>query len=353
MAPETSSSSSTQQTLNHSSLGLPVPPPTISNIKVLDTLLKYSCETSEEAWDNLASLYLDQVSFSSIHLKSKFQNFKKGSLSMEDYLQQLHSIACSLRAIGKPLTDDDLVTQALQGLPSSYRTFVSGLNATGSLPTFITLRPLLLTEEAHISTISSEESDHNFVLLVTTNGQTNSTASSSHGHQPAKGHSHGRDRGKNNKGQYGRGRGSNNSSWFNHSFVSNNIPQSFAAMNLEEVHPTFWYLDSGASTYMTNNPFTLTSHAPYSGSSQVMVGDDTLLSINSTGSSILPTTSKPLVLKTRITIQHCSVVTILDLFIPSASFHPDPPILVSSLVSCLLLLGINVCDILVTNLCVL
>jgi len=206
MAPETSSASSTQQTLNQSSLGLPVPPPTISNIKgfvpieltyvnyptwkkvfvtvlksynllsivegkilcpspnheeyklwiqcdtialswinatlltaILDTLLNYSCETSKEAWDTLASLYLDQVSSSSIHLKSKFQNFKKGSLYMEDYLQQLHSIACSLRAIGKPLMDDDLVTQALQGLPSYYRTFVSGLNATGSLPTFVAL----------------------------------------------------------------------------------------------------------------------------------------------------------------------------------------------------------------------
>ncbi|KAH0773189.1 hypothetical protein KY290_010326 [Solanum tuberosum] len=199
---------------------------------------------------------------------------------MEDYLQQLRSIACSLRAIGKPLTDDDLVTQALQGLPSSYRTFVSGLNATGSLPTFIALRPLLLTEEAHISTISSEESNHNSALLVTTHGQTNSAASSPHGQQPAKGHSHGRGRGRNNKGQY-----------------ANNIPQSFAAMNLEKVHPTIWYPDSGASAHMTNNPSTLTSHTPYSGSSQVMVGDGTLLSINSTGSSILPTTSKPLVLK--------------------------------------------------------
>ncbi|KAH0729446.1 hypothetical protein KY289_000634 [Solanum tuberosum] len=68
-------------------------------------------------------------------------------------------------------------------------------------------------------------------------------------------------------------------------------------MKLEEVHPTVWYPDSGASAHMTNNPSTLTSQAPYSGSSQVMVGDGTLLSINSTGSSILPTTSKPLILK--------------------------------------------------------
>jgi len=54
---------------------------------ILDTLLNYACETSKQSWDTLASLYLDQVSSSVIHLKSKFQNFKKGSLSMEDYLQ--------------------------------------------------------------------------------------------------------------------------------------------------------------------------------------------------------------------------------------------------------------------------
>ncbi|XP_019251350.1 PREDICTED: uncharacterized protein LOC109230290 [Nicotiana attenuata] len=124
MDSETITSSSTQ-----SSLGLPLPPPTVSNIKgfvpieltylnyltwkkvfltvlkshnllsiidgsipypsvdhpefklwtqcdtitmswinatlsppVLDTLLNFSCETSKDAWDTLASLYLDQVS---------------------------------------------------------------------------------------------------------------------------------------------------------------------------------------------------------------------------------------------------------------------------------------------------
>lgn len=62
-------------------------------------------------------------------------------------------------------------------------------------------------------------------------------------------------------------------------------------MNLQEV-PNF-----GVSTHMTNNPSTFTSHAPYSGSSQVMIGDGTLLSIDSNGSSILPSTSKPLILK--------------------------------------------------------
>ncbi|PHT47016.1 hypothetical protein T459_35622 [Capsicum annuum] len=68
-------------------------------------------------------------------------------------------------------------------------------------------------------------------------------------------------------------------------------------MNLEEVQPTVWYPDSGASAHMTPDPSTLTSHTPYFGSSQVMVGDGTLLPIKSIGSSTPSTTSKPFLLK--------------------------------------------------------
>ncbi|XP_019228395.1 PREDICTED: uncharacterized protein LOC109209554 isoform X3 [Nicotiana attenuata] len=307
MVSEISSSSTTQTTMTQSSLGLPIPPPTVSNIKgfvpveltyinyltwkkifltvlkshnllslvdgtvscpsqnhedyklwiqcdtiamswinatlspaALDTLLNYGCETFKEAWDTLASLYLDQVSSSSIHLKSKFQTFKKGSLSMEDYLQKIHSIACSLRAIGKAVTDEDIVTQALQGLPSSYRTFISGLNATGTLPSFIALWPLLLIEEAHIKAATPDDSNSQTALTVSTRAK---------------------------------------------------------AMSLEEVRPTTWYPDSGASAHMTHDPAILLSPSSYTGSSQGMVGNGNILPILSTGTSTIPTSSKPLLLR--------------------------------------------------------
>ncbi|XP_049372693.1 uncharacterized mitochondrial protein AtMg00810-like [Solanum verrucosum] len=44
-------------------------------------------------------------------------------------------------------------------------------------------------------------------------------------------------------------------------------------MNLEEVQPLVWYPYSGASAHVTNNPSLLSSSSPYSGSSQVMVGN--------------------------------------------------------------------------------
>ncbi|XP_060211614.1 uncharacterized protein LOC132639150 [Lycium barbarum] len=133
---------------------------------ILDTLLNYNCETSHQAWSMLEKLFLDHVSSSMIHLKNKFQNFKKGSLSMEEYLQQLHSLSSALSAIGKPISDEDLVAQTLQGLPPSYRTFVSGLNANRPFPSFFALRPRLLTEEEHIKAISSDDSQQSVALFI-------------------------------------------------------------------------------------------------------------------------------------------------------------------------------------------
>ncbi|OIT21134.1 hypothetical protein A4A49_59463, partial [Nicotiana attenuata] len=221
---------------------------------------------------------------------------------------QLHFMACSLRAIGKIITEDDLVTQVLQGLPSSYRTFVSGLNASGNLPLFIFLRPLLLTEEAHIKNTPIEDScSQTTALVATTQGQPNS------GNQFNRGQQHGRGRGKNGRHPNGRGRGNPSRSFspqwnafrppshifqpshgilghspftpnpakqcqicfhynhtalecknrFNHSYVSNSIPKSIAAMSHEEVQPTVWYPDSGASAHMTSDASLLSSSSPY------------------------------------------------------------------------------------------
>ncbi|KAK6784663.1 hypothetical protein RDI58_018118 [Solanum bulbocastanum] len=99
---------------------------------------------------------------------------------------------------------------------------------------------------------------------------------------------------------------------FNHSYVPNLLPKSFAAMNLEEVQPSIWYPDFGASAHMTNSPSLLSSSSPYSGSSQVMAGNGNLLSIISTDTSFLPTSSKLLRLnnvlydkKTKQVLLHC------------------------------------------------
>ncbi|KAH0782602.1 hypothetical protein KY290_002200 [Solanum tuberosum] len=114
---------------------------------IFDSLLNYACDTSKQAWDILTSLYLDQ------------------------------------------------------GLPPSYRTFVSGLNAKGTIPSFLALRPLLLIEEAHINATDNKDSTSHTALVASAQAPPLSPSPSSnsyHANQyPRKSH--------NGRGRSGRG----------------------------------------------------------------------------------------------------------------------------------------------------
>ncbi|OIT33967.1 hypothetical protein A4A49_59197, partial [Nicotiana attenuata] len=195
-----------------------------------------------------------------------------------------------LRAIGKLVTDGDLVTQALQGLPPSYRTFISGLNATGTLPSFISLRPLLLTDHSAQTALlkitvhnpTEDHSAHTVLLekvapldeveertlkeIIARVEDSQITLTNNRywsGYQL-----HSRPPPSSAGGILGRPPFTSISQCqicfgFNHSFAANNIPKSFAAMNVEEVQPTIWYPNSGASVHMTNDPSVLFSSTPY------------------------------------------------------------------------------------------
>ncbi|PKU79614.1 hypothetical protein MA16_Dca021727 [Dendrobium catenatum] len=52
-----------------------------------------------------------------------------------------------------------------------------------------------------------------------------------------------------------------------------------------------WFLDSGASTHLTNSLDNLSISTPYHGSDGVTIGDDSSINIANTGAGILPTPS--------------------------------------------------------------
>ncbi|GAA0143947.1 transmembrane signal receptor [Lithospermum erythrorhizon] len=65
-------------------------------VDVLETFLNHDCDSSNDGWKILQQLFLDNASATQMQLRYKFQHFTKGDLSMQDYLQQLHSIYRSL-----------------------------------------------------------------------------------------------------------------------------------------------------------------------------------------------------------------------------------------------------------------
>lgn len=78
-----------------------------------------NCETSQDAWEVLETLYgrhtRDQVQ----QMKGELQSLIKGNSSMEDYLHKAKSLALALRGAGKPMDEDDFIICLLRGLDLS------------------------------------------------------------------------------------------------------------------------------------------------------------------------------------------------------------------------------------------
>jgi hypothetical protein len=80
-------------------------------------------KTAKEVWDELETLY-KKVSNSRIaQLKSALQNLKmEGGEKVVKYIARTRSLASELKSAGKPVSEDDLAINVLNGLTSEYTT---------------------------------------------------------------------------------------------------------------------------------------------------------------------------------------------------------------------------------------
>ncbi|GAA0184855.1 hypothetical protein LIER_32143 [Lithospermum erythrorhizon] len=67
--------------------------------------------------------------------------------TMDGLLTKLHLLACQLKSIGKPITDENLVRQTLFSLPYDYSAFVTVMTTRQQYPTLSELHSLLINEE--------------------------------------------------------------------------------------------------------------------------------------------------------------------------------------------------------------
>nr|GFC37748.1 hybrid signal transduction histidine kinase M [Tanacetum cinerariifolium] len=78
--------------------------------------------TAKDAWTYIAGIFQDNKRPRAMALKAKLCNLKLGDLSIDGYFQKIASIISVLNGLGSPLSNDDVVTFALEGLPSTYET---------------------------------------------------------------------------------------------------------------------------------------------------------------------------------------------------------------------------------------
>ncbi|GAA0183007.1 hypothetical protein LIER_30498 [Lithospermum erythrorhizon] len=140
------------------------------SLPVLEMLLNHDCTSASQVWTTLNQLFLYHAQPTRMNLRSKFQTFTKGNLTMTDFLQKIHSLYCLLCAVREPLLETDLIAQVLIGLPPQYAPFVTVMNNTCPMPSFGTLQPMLLSEEDRINLlVPPSDPSSNMVLCSTTN----------------------------------------------------------------------------------------------------------------------------------------------------------------------------------------
>ncbi|GJX08612.1 hybrid signal transduction histidine kinase M [Tanacetum coccineum] len=77
-------------------------------------------KSAKEAWDLITEIVKDNKQSRTIALKAELRLIKLGDLSMDAYFRKTEPITTILTSLGSPISSEDIVTFALEGLPDKY-----------------------------------------------------------------------------------------------------------------------------------------------------------------------------------------------------------------------------------------
>ncbi|PWA69420.1 hypothetical protein CTI12_AA280650 [Artemisia annua] len=77
-------------------------------------------KSAQVAWEFISDLVKDNKRSRTSALKTELRSIKLGSLTMEAYFQKIESIMTIFASLDSPVSDEDAVHYALDGLPDTY-----------------------------------------------------------------------------------------------------------------------------------------------------------------------------------------------------------------------------------------
>ncbi|KAF3773242.1 Retrovirus-related Pol polyprotein from transposon TNT 1-94 [Nymphaea thermarum] len=104
--------------------------------------------TALELWSTLATTYSQVSEARFLQLRRQFQDIKRGTRTVLEYLNEIKSVSDQLAIIGHPVSDKDKVQQALSGLRTKFDIFCTALEVLPVLPSFEDLKAKLFQHEA-------------------------------------------------------------------------------------------------------------------------------------------------------------------------------------------------------------
>lgn len=85
------------------------------------------CVLARDIWSVLESLFQSQSKARTMQLQLQLQTQKKGDLTVDEYFLRMRGFADQLVAIGKTITNDDLICHILAGFGSAFDVVVVNL----------------------------------------------------------------------------------------------------------------------------------------------------------------------------------------------------------------------------------
>nr|GEV04770.1 zinc finger, CCHC-type [Tanacetum cinerariifolium] len=90
-----------------------------------DVKLKKDPQTAVEAWDHITTIFHDNKRTCMIALKAELWSLKLRDLIIDAYFHKIESMATKLTSLGSLISNDDVVTFALEGLNDKYENVAS------------------------------------------------------------------------------------------------------------------------------------------------------------------------------------------------------------------------------------
>ncbi|CAJ2674541.1 unnamed protein product [Trifolium pratense] len=246
-------------------------------------------DTAYEIWTSIEEQLLPATIEKARSLKNMLMTIKKGSRTLDEYLREFKSICDNLAAIKEPVSDQDKVFQFAYGLGSRYETFRVAMLTKPPYPSFSQFLVALQGHEQIQNVRKDEEKNLMEHAQAFFSQRARGRGRSARG---GRGHFNSQGRGFTPAGRYNRQQ--NNEFFFKHnrnskgeksrpttqpnesnsdcqickkpnheavdcwyrydySYQSEDFPQAFAALALNDTKDQSFIVDSGATSHMIND----------------------------------------------------------------------------------------------------
>ncbi|GJZ97795.1 hybrid signal transduction histidine kinase M [Tanacetum coccineum] len=122
--------------------------------------------TTKEAWGILALIFNDNKRSRSIALKAELSSMKLGDLSIDAYFCKIEPVATILSSLGSPISNDDVVSISLDGLPDKYQHVSDIIIHRDPFPDLKTFCSMLTTAEMHLKSWAQHTYDSTLSTLM-------------------------------------------------------------------------------------------------------------------------------------------------------------------------------------------